>query len=144
MDLAKPMAAGLVHVGYVVRNMDASIRRFANDGYKLEVEPTDDPIQRVTCAQLTDGVTSVELVSPLGEDSPVQTRLKRGGGLDHLCFAVPDVETAMQAEVERGAIVACEPVRAVTFNRTIGFVFRKTGLIIEYMSTEALPEESSE
>lgn len=138
MDLTLPLAPGLVHVGYVVRNVETAMKRFVDEGYEVQIEPTPDPIQNVYVAQLDDGITPVELVSPLGEGSPVESRLKRGGGLDHLCFAVDDVAAAVAAEEEKGAMVVCEPVPAVAFDRTVAFMFRKTGLIVEYMSIAPL------
>ena len=103
------------------------------------MEPTSDPVQGVVVALLSDGTVPVELVSPIDGDtpSPVEARLRRGGGLDHLCFYVDDVAGALEHEVEEAAsMIVCEPVYAVAFERTIGFVQRKTGLVVEYMSCE--------
>jgi methylmalonyl-CoA/ethylmalonyl-CoA epimerase len=128
--------ARLHHFGFVVRRMDRGIAQFTTEGARVIIEPTDDPIQKVTCAllEMPDG-SHVELVAPIDpEDSPLTSRLRRGGGLDHLCFSVPDVQVAIDAEVASGATVVCEPVHAVTFDETIGFVLRRSGLLVEYMS----------
>jgi len=129
----------LHHIGYVVRRMDRAIGQFEAEGARVVIEPTDDPVQRVTCAllELADG-SAIELVAPIdAEDSPVSSRLRRGGGLDHLCYSVGDVRAALDAEVERGATIVCEPVHAVTFDQTIGFVLRRSGLLVEYMGEVA-------
>ena len=100
------------------------------------IHPTDDPIQKVTCAllRLADGI-DVELVAPIDpEDSPVSARLRRGGGLDHICLAVDEVADELVEEERKGSIVVCPPVHAVTFDRTIAFVHRRSGLLIELMS----------
>lgn len=136
-NLSTPLHPGLVHFGYVVRDIDSAVVRFETEGYEVQIAPTTDPVQGVHVAQLTDGVTPVELVSPLGPDAPVASRLKRGGGLDHLCYAVEDVASALANEELRGGIIVCQPVYAVAFERTVGFAFRKSGLIVEYMSLEA-------
>ncbi len=128
----------LHHVGYVVADMDRGLKQFMAEGAVLEIPPTDDPIQKVTCAllRLVDG-TAVELVAPLDpEDSPVTSRLRRGGGLDHLCYSVDDVQTALDAEDEAGSLIVCDPVHAVTFDKTIGFALRRSGLLVEFMSRE--------
>ena len=69
----------------IVSDMEAAIRRWSETGAEVVIEPTDDPIQRVTCCLLrTDGSVDIELVAPITPgDSPVDNRLKRGGGLDH-------------------------------------------------------------
>ncbi len=138
------LTSELHHIGYVVADMDRGLAQFTKEGAVVEIEPTNDPIQRVTCAllRLPDG-SAIELVAPIdAEDSPLASRLRRGGGLDHLCFTVDDVAEALEAEEDSGAMIVCEPVYAVTFDRTIGFVLRRSGLLVEFMSRHA-PEPSS-
>lgn len=131
----------LHHVGYVVRDMRRAIDQFISEGASLVVGPTDDPVQKVSCAllRIADGV-DVELVAPLDpDDSPVTARLRRGGGLDHICLSVDDVPTALALEEERGALVVCAPVHAVTFDRTIAFAHRRSGLLVELMGRRPDP-----
>lgn len=136
IDLRERQDPGLAHIGYVVRSVDKAMRRWNDQGYATWIEPTVDPVQGVIVALLSDGTVPVELVSPIdvNQPSPVESRLARGGGLDHLCFYADDVSDALANEVEHGAVVVCEPVHAVAFHRTIGFVQRRTGLVVEYMS----------
>jgi methylmalonyl-CoA/ethylmalonyl-CoA epimerase len=131
----------LHHIGYVVPRMGAALKRFVDEGATVVVEPIDDPIQQVTVALLSvDAGVPVELVAPIaGVDGPIEARLRRGGGLDHLCFAVDDVARALADDEERGALVVCEPVFAVAFSRTVGFVQRRSGLVVEYISATEVP-----
>lgn len=126
----------LAHVGYVVSDMAGALKRFVREGGTVVMEPCHDPIQKVHVAVVDiPGDVAVELVAPDDSgSSPVMARLDRGGGLDHLCFYTDDVQAAVDAEVERGAVVVCEPVFAVAFKRTVAFVHRRTGLVVEYMS----------
>ena len=134
-------ASGLHHMGYVVPRMDSALRRFVDEGATVLVEPIEDPIQRVTVALLSvDADVPVELVAPIpGVDGPITARLQRGGGLDHLCFTVDDVAAALAEDAERGALVVCEPVFAVAFNRTVGFVQRRSGMVVEFISAQEVP-----
>jgi methylmalonyl-CoA/ethylmalonyl-CoA epimerase len=128
----------LHHVGYVVPNMAGGIRRFEEYGADLVVGPTDDPQLGVTCAllRLPEGV-DVELVAPLaGVESPISARLKRGGGLDHLCFWVDDLDASLAREVERDAVLLVPPTYAVTFDSTVAFVQRRGGLVVELMGVK--------
>ena len=127
----------LAHLGYVVADMEAGLRRWVDGGASVVIEPTDDPIQRVTCALLDSDGTPIELVAPLDDDSPVRSRLKRGGGLDHICYFTDSLTDELEREVANGSIVVVEPVHAVTFGRDIAFVHRRTGLVVEYMTTYA-------
>ena len=134
--------SGLHHIGYVVARMGPSLSRFLSDGAELIVEPIDDPIQKVTVALLRiDGAVPLELVAPIqGQDSPIAARLGRGGGLDHLCYSVTDVGAAIAEEAAREAVIACEPVYAVAFHRTVAFVQRRSGMVIEYISTDPVDD----
>lgn len=130
--------SGLHHIGYVVPRMSAAISRFVDEGATVVVEPVEDPIQRVTVALLTtDADVPIELVAPVPDlDSPIAARLRRGGGFDHLCFSVSDVADALAQETERGSLLVCEPVFAVAFTRTVAFVQRRSGMVVEYISDE--------
>jgi methylmalonyl-CoA/ethylmalonyl-CoA epimerase len=131
----------LHHVGYVVPRMAPALARWLDEGARLLVEPVDDPIQRVTVALLAvDAEVPVELVAPIdGSDSPITARLRRGGGLDHFCFTVPDVGEQIESELLAGALLVCPPVHAVAFSRQIGFVQRRSGLVVEFISQNEVP-----
>lgn len=126
----------LAHIGYVVADMDRAVRRFETEGSVVVISPTEDPIQRVSCCLVrTDDAIDIELVAPLVPgDSPVEARLKRGGGLDHVCYFVDDLEDSLASEIGAGALVVCEPTYAVTFDRDIAFVHRRSGLVVELMT----------
>src|SRR3954451_8973090 len=132
--------SGLHHVGFVVPRIGPALTRWTDEGAMVLVEPIDDPIQRVTVAVVqAPGELPVELVAPTpGLDSPVAARLRRGGGLDHFCYTVADVGAALEQEAERGAVVVCPPVFAIAFGREIGFVQRRTGLVVEFVSEQEM------
>jgi methylmalonyl-CoA/ethylmalonyl-CoA epimerase len=128
----------LHHVGYVVQNMKGGIRRFEDNGGELVVGPTEDPLLGVVCAliRLPEGV-DVELVAPLpGAESPITARLSRGGGLDHLCFWVADLDASLAREMGNDAVLLVPPSYAVTFDSTVAFVQRRGGLVVELMGVK--------
>ncbi len=130
--------SGLHHIGYVVRSMKSALSRFTDEGAVVVVAPVEDPIQRVEVALLrADGDLPIELVAPIpGVDGPIEARLRRGGGFDHLCYSVQDVSDSLAQEENRGSLIVCEPVFAVAFTRTVGFVQRRTGMVVEYISDD--------
>jgi methylmalonyl-CoA/ethylmalonyl-CoA epimerase len=118
--------------------MKGGIRRFVDAGGRLVVGPTDDPTLGVICAliRLPEGV-DIELVAPLeGADSPITARLERGGGLDHLCFWVADLDASLAREIDQDALLLVPPTHAVTFDSTIAFVQRRSGLVVELMGAK--------
>jgi len=131
----------LAHMGYVVRDLAPAIKRFEREGGVLILEPTPDPIQGVhVCVLRVDGVVDIELVAPIfAGSSPVDSRLARGGGLDHVCYNVDSVADALRQDENRGSMIVCPPTYACAFQRTIGFAQRRSGLVVEFMSRERTP-----
>ena len=128
----------LHHVGYVVPNIKSGIRRFLDNGGELVVGPTEDPRLGVVCTliRMPEGV-DLELVAPLPDsEPPITGRLNRGGGLDHLCFWVEDLDASLASEIENEAMLLVPPTYAVTFDSTVAFVQRRGGLVVELMSAE--------
>src|SRR3954463_2700204 len=92
------MALNQHHVGIAVDDLDAAILVYSDlFGATLEHrERVDD--QGVEAASLRVGDSRIELLQPLGPDTPVGKFLaKRGPGMHHVAFAVDD----LVAELER-------------------------------------------
>ena len=122
----------LNHIGIVVADIAASREMFAKLlGLAPISEVFEDPLQDVKVQFLGfPRKTSVELIEPLSEKSPARLALEKGGGLNHLCLEVDDLDDALRRALAAGAICTRRPVPAVAFGgRRVTFVFhRKTGL----------------
>jgi methylmalonyl-CoA/ethylmalonyl-CoA epimerase len=96
-----------------------------------------DPLQKVKVAFLVTrpGEPQIELVEPLGPDSPVSRFLgERGGGLHHLCYEVDDLERHMAEMKSRGALIAKRPKPAVAFGgRPIAWMLTAERLLLEFL-----------
>lgn len=123
------------HLGYVVKNMEKSILQFEKEGAVLTIPPTIDMIQKVTvCLLKMEGNIDIELVSPIKDvPSPLDSRLKRGGGLDHICYTVKNMQEAINKESQQGAYLLHQPSFATAFNANVAFLFRPSGLLVELM-----------
>jgi len=74
---------------------------------------------------LSDGNTTIELLEPLGEKSPIGGFLARNprGGLIHLAFDVDALEPAIAALTATGGRLVTPPIPDIAFNeRRIAFV----------------------
>ena len=69
--------------------------------------PEDLPEHGVTTVFVTLENTKIELLHPLGENSPIARFLERnpGGGLHHICYEVADIAAARAKLVGAGARV---------------------------------------
>ena len=82
--------------------------------------------QKVRELYMTDGATTVELLEPLGEGSPLQAFLNRNpaGGLIHLALEVTDLDAAIARVTAAGGRLVVVPAPDVAFNeRRIAFVY---------------------
>lgn len=87
----------IFHWGYVVSDMDRALETWREQGSRMLVPPTVDPIQNVRCCLLIyRSSVPIELVAPMPEGpSPLSSRLRRGGGLDHVCLFTDDLEAEL-------------------------------------------------
>ena len=122
------------HVGVVVKSIEQTATHYRKN---LHLEPQseiiEDPIQKVKVqfwARPGDS-TSVELIEPAGEDSPVQRALAKGGGLNHLCYEVDDIGAAVEEALANGALQVGSLAPATAFaGRRITFLYyRHIGLV---------------
>jgi methylmalonyl-CoA epimerase len=88
---------GLAHVGIAVRSIDAAVRVWAGALGFRHTDTVDFPSMMLKIAFLRGGSAELELLEPTHADSPVGRFLaKRGEGLHHLSFLVPDLERALK------------------------------------------------
>jgi methylmalonyl-CoA/ethylmalonyl-CoA epimerase len=90
------MIGRLNHVAIVVPDL-AAARALYRDTLGAKVsEPQDFPAHGVTVVFVELPNTKIELMHPLGEDSPVANFLERNpaGGIHHICMEVDDILAA--------------------------------------------------
>jgi len=86
------MFARIDHVGVAVEDLDAAIALYENT-YKMEIVHRETVAEQGVEAVLLDvGENHVELLAPLGADTPVGKFLaKKGPGLHHVAYQVADI-----------------------------------------------------
>jgi methylmalonyl-CoA/ethylmalonyl-CoA epimerase len=123
------------HFGLAVRNLEQAIPVFGNlFGYELTSGPFDDPIQNVSVCFLSrgNGDPEMELVAPLGPNSPIDRTLRKGGGVYHVCYQVPDIREAIAHLTGLGSFLLSGPVPAVAFGmREIAWLMTEADLLVE-------------
>ncbi len=125
------------HVGVAVAELTAAIPVFKSlFGYEVTDGPFNDPIQNVSVCFLArrQGDTVLELVAPLGPNSPIDRTLKRGGGTYHVCYAVRDIQASIEHLTLQGSRLLSGPVPAVAFDmRPIAWLMTEVGMLVELM-----------
>jgi methylmalonyl-CoA/ethylmalonyl-CoA epimerase len=101
------MIGKLNHVAIVVPDLEAAAALY-RDTLGAKVLPSQPlPDHGVTAAFVELGNTRIELLEPLGADSPVRGFLARNpeGGMHHVCYEVADIRAARDRLREVGARV---------------------------------------
>ena len=129
----------LNHVGVATPSIDKSLDLYKTMfGAEPHGPPFDLPAQGVRVCFVDAPNSQIELIEPLGPDSPILKFLEKNpqGGQHHVCFEVPDIHAA-KAELEaKGARVLGDP-RTGAHGTLVFFVHPKDigGVLTEIMET---------
>jgi methylmalonyl-CoA epimerase len=129
------MFVGVDHVGVVVKNLDEAIGVYRDVlGFRLKsVHVLTERKVRVAFFS-TGGETNIELLEPIGSDSPVAKFLEsRGEGIQHVAVRVDDIETALAELKSKGVMLVDETPRLGADGAWIAFVHPKStrGVLLE-------------
>jgi methylmalonyl-CoA/ethylmalonyl-CoA epimerase len=122
----------IAHVGIAVTDLDAALA-FYRDVLGLTPHPTEQA-DGAAIASLPFGESEVELLAPLAADGPIAKFLeRRGPGIHHVCYRVPDLDAALQACRTAGYRLIDEVPRTGAGGRRIAFVHPKAtaGILLE-------------
>jgi len=135
------MIGRLNHVGVAVPSIEAAKATY-RDLYGVPesamTETRELPAQGVKFAFINVANSQIELIEPLGENSPIVNFLQKNpkGGQHHVCFEVADIYKARDEMTAKGATILNEP-RIGAHGTLIIFVHPKNsnGVLIELMET---------
>jgi methylmalonyl-CoA/ethylmalonyl-CoA epimerase len=131
------MALNVHHLGIAVPDVDAAVLVYSDlFGATLEHrESLDD--QGVLAASLLVGPSRIELLEPLGEDTPVGRFLaKRGPGMHHVAFEVADVVAELARLRAHDVQLIDEEPRRGLFGLQVAFVHPEAtgGVLAEFVA----------
>jgi methylmalonyl-CoA/ethylmalonyl-CoA epimerase len=101
------MIGRLNHVAIAVPDLEAAAARY-RDALGAHVgQPQDEPDHGVTVVFIELPNTKIELLHPLGGDSPIAAFLEKhpSGGMHHVCYEVDDILAARDRLTAQGARV---------------------------------------
>ena len=124
--------ARIAHVGIAVPSIAAALP-FYRDVLGLEPGPPETA-DGATIVGLALGEVQVELLEPRDPDGPVAKFLaKRGPGIHHVCYRVPDLDRALERCRAAGYRLVDEVPRRGAGGRRIAFVHPEAtaGILLE-------------
>jgi methylmalonyl-CoA/ethylmalonyl-CoA epimerase len=117
------MLGRIDHIGVAVDDLDAAIRLYA-DTLKMPLVHRETVSEQGVEAVLLDvGEGHVELLAPLGPDTPVGKFLaKKGPGLHHVAYQVADIDAALASLKAAGTRLIDETPRIGIRGSRVAFV----------------------
>ncbi len=122
----------IAHVGIAVPDLQAALA-FYRDVLGI-VPHAAETADGATIVALPFGDSLVELLAPLTPDSPIGKFLaRRGPGIHHICYRVPDLDAALEACRTAGYRLVDDVPRRGAGGRRIAFVHPKAteGILLE-------------
>ena len=130
--------SGIHHLGMAVDDLDAALATYERlFGAEVEHRATVEE-QGVRAVSLRIGEGRVELLEPLGEDTPVGRFLaKRGPGMHHVAYEVSDLDATLAELSGAGADLIDEQPREGLFGLEVAFVHPDSvhGVLSEVVSS---------
>ena len=126
------MNPAVAHIGIAVPNITEALR-FYREVLGLSPEKPESA-DGATVVSLRLGGVDVELLEPTEAASPVAKFLaKRGPGIHHVCFRVPDLDAALARARAAGYQLVDEKPRRGAGGRRIAFLHPKAtnGILLE-------------
>jgi methylmalonyl-CoA/ethylmalonyl-CoA epimerase len=116
-------AKGIHHLGVAVEDLDEAVDTYERV-FGAELENRDlVETQGVEAAAMRLGQSRVELVAPLGDDTPVGKFLvKRGPGMHHVAYEVTDLGRELAELAEQGVHVIDEEPHRGLFGLEVAFI----------------------
>ena len=127
-----PAGARIAHIGVAVTEI-AAVLPFYTEVLGLATRPPE-VADGATIVSIPFGESDVELLEPRSPDSPVAKFLeKRGPGIHHVCYRVPDLDAALAACRAAGYRLVDETPRQGAHGKRIAFLHPKStaGVLIE-------------
>ena len=111
------------HIGVAVTDLDAAIALYERDFAMALVHRETVTEQGVEAVLLDVGENHVELLSPLGDDTPVGKFLaKKGPGLHHVAYQVSDIESTLASLRDAGLRLIDETPRTGIRDSRVAFL----------------------
>ena len=115
----------IAHIGIAVRDVSAAL-----PFYQDVLGATAKPAERADGAlilSLPFGDIDIELLEPQNDQGPVAKFIaKRGPGIHHICFRVPDLDATLQLCRDRGYHLVDDKPRIGAHGRRIAFLHPKS------------------
>jgi methylmalonyl-CoA/ethylmalonyl-CoA epimerase len=135
-----PLLTRIDHVGIACRNLEETVEKYQRLFCLTVVSTEVNEAQGVREAMLGAGPGYIQLLEPLGPDTPVGKFLaRRGEGIHHIGYGVDDINAALDALRPTGIRLLDERPRHGSMGASIAFLHPADvgGVLTELVQTAA-------
>ena len=128
------------HIAVAVRSVEEAADRLCQLlGYSRKTTPVTNTRQKVNVLFIGKANSmDIKLIEPSDDESPLWDFVRKGGGLHHVCFKVPDVMAACEELKTSRVRVLAAPAPGEAFDdHLIAFCYLGFGLNVEVIDTDA-------
>jgi methylmalonyl-CoA/ethylmalonyl-CoA epimerase len=111
-------ALQLHHIGFAVKSIEPRAAEYVTRyGYRISTPIIHDPLQTalVQFLKLPNDSSYLEFVAPDGPESKLASAVKRGGGLNHLCYISGPLDATIAFLENSGMRLISEPKPGLAF-----------------------------
>jgi methylmalonyl-CoA/ethylmalonyl-CoA epimerase len=134
------MDLSLHHVGLLVKEIKEAASLYLRLGFLQETEVIHDPTQTayVQFFLLPGEKTYLELVTPDGDESKLANALRKGGGLNHICYATGALDETIEELRANDFFPIAAPLPGVAFKgRRIAWMLGPDRSLVELVERGA-------
>jgi len=107
------------HIGYIVDNMENSIKEFEGLGFKILQKNQYDEIRDINICFIENGGIIIELVQPKTKESVIYKMAGKYKNMPyHICYETDDMDRDIERLKQRGYMVIQKPERAPAINNS--------------------------
>jgi len=132
------------HIGIAVKDLEKSNQLFAKLFGKAHYKTEEVASENVNTSFFKIGESKIELLEATNPDSPIAIFIeKRGEGMHHIAFDVPDIYAEMQRLQKEGFQLLNEKPKRGADNKLVCFLHPKSsnGVLIELCQERKNTEE---
>lgn len=131
------MISNIDHIAIAVHDLQSALERFRvlTGATQEQIRIEDVPSEKVRVAFIDIGSSKIELLEPLGKESPVAKFLeKRGEGLHHIALETTDLEAETARTAHAGLSPISPPSAGAGKKKIVFFNPKETGkVLIEFV-----------
>jgi methylmalonyl-CoA/ethylmalonyl-CoA epimerase len=127
------------HIGHAVEDIADAVATYERLFGAVAEHHETVPEQGVEAVSLRVGADRIELLRPLGEQTPVgRFMASRGPGMHHVAYSVDDIRAALRDASAAGAELIDEEPHAGLFGLQVAFIHPSSvaGVLVEYVQVE--------